>query len=80
MLVSLLPSITLSGLIFPISSMPPPIQGITYLVIPRYFIAILRGIILKNASLADLLTPLGGMLALGVGFSGLAARNMRKVQ
>jgi ABC-2 type transport system permease protein len=80
MLVSLLPSITLSGLIFPIRSMPLPLQWLTHLVIPRYFIEILRGIILKDSPLADLLWPLGGMLALGVLFSGLAARNMRKVQ
>lgn len=80
MLVSLLPSITLSGLIFPIASMPPPIQGLTHLVIPRYYISTLRGIILKDAPLGDLLPHLAGMLALGLLFSGLAARNMRKVQ
>jgi ABC-2 type transport system permease protein len=47
-LISLLPSILLSGFIFPISSMPTLIKGITYLVPARYFLTILRGIFLKG--------------------------------
>jgi len=47
-LISLLPSILLSGFIFPIGSMPRVIQAITYLVPARYFLEILRGIFLKG--------------------------------
>lgn len=47
-LISLLPSILLSGFIFPIESMPRAVQLITYIVPARYFIVILRGIFLKG--------------------------------
>jgi len=47
----LLPSILLSGFIFPIESMPAFVQAITYIVPAKYFIAILRGIFLKGIGL-----------------------------
>jgi ABC-2 type transport system permease protein len=49
--LSMLPAIFLSGFIFPIRSMPAVVQGLTYLVPNRYFLVILRGIILKGAPL-----------------------------
>lgn len=48
MLTSFLPSYILSGLVFPISSMPRLIQYISYLIPAKYFILILRGIFLKG--------------------------------
>jgi ABC-2 type transport system permease protein len=48
---SMLPAIILSGFIFPIRSMPPVIQAITYAVPARYFLVALRGVILKGAGL-----------------------------
>lgn len=77
-LSSMLPAIILSGFIFPIQNMPLPIQGITYLIIPRYFVAALRGIILKNATFMDIWPHLAGMLALGIAFNVLAAHRTRK--
>ncbi len=78
-LTSLLPSVILSGLIFPIANMPWPIQGLTFLVIPRYFVAALRGIILKGAGLAELWPQLLGLLVLGLVFNLLSAHRARKV-
>jgi len=49
---SMLPALFLSGFIFPIRSMPPLVQGLTYLVPNRYFLVILRGVILKGAPLS----------------------------
>ncbi|HYM59610.1 MAG TPA: ABC transporter permease [Thermoanaerobaculia bacterium] len=49
---SMLPAIFLSGFIFPIQSMPPVLQAITYGVPARYFLVVLRGVILKGAGLA----------------------------
>jgi ABC-2 type transport system permease protein len=51
---TILPSIILSGFIFPISNMPKIIQFISYLLPVRYFIVILRGIILKGVGLSIL--------------------------
>jgi ABC-2 type transport system permease protein len=47
----IMPMVFLSGFAFPIENMPPVVQYITYLVPPRYFIAILRGIILKGTGI-----------------------------
>lgn len=53
-LSSILPAIILSGFIFPIESMPYPIQLITYLFPIRYFLVILRGVILKGVGITTL--------------------------
>ena len=77
-ITSLLPSIILSGLIFPIAQMPRPIQCISYVVVPRYFVAALRGIILKGAPWEVIRPELAAMLGLGLFFMLMAARNFRK--
>jgi ABC-2 type transport system permease protein len=48
---SLLPTLILSGFIFPIASMPAAIQAITYITPARYFLVLLRAIVLKGAGL-----------------------------
>lgn len=59
---TLLPTVMLSGLIFPIASMPRPLQLISMLVPARYFLLIVRGVLLKGSGLEQLLPP---TLALG---------------
>lgn len=58
MMVSLmglmLPVILLSGFIFPISSMPIPLQVISNIIPAKWFIVILKGIMLKGVGLAYL--------------------------
>ena len=63
LLTSFLPTLMLSGFIFPISSMPAALQVITHVVPARYFLVALRGIVLKGSPLA-LLWP--QMLALSI--------------
>jgi ABC-2 type transport system permease protein len=46
---SMLPTLLLSGFVFPISSMPVVLQWITHLVPARYFLVALRDIVLKGA-------------------------------
>jgi ABC-2 type transport system permease protein len=58
LLISLLPTLILSGFIFPISSMPPALQLVTTVVPARYFLVALRGIVLKGSPLATLVMPL----------------------
>ena len=77
-LSTLIRAMTLSGLIFPISSMPAPIQAITLLVLPRHFTEALRAIILKNAPLAAIWPSLLALLVLGIIFNLVAARNMAR--
>lgn len=77
-LVSLLPSLILSGFIFPIKNMPVPIQALTHIVVPRYFVSALRKIVLKAAPLDDIRFELLAMLALGILYNLVAAANTRK--
>jgi len=48
-LASFLPTMMLSGFVFPIASMPAPIRAVTYVVPARYFLVALRSIVLKGA-------------------------------
>lgn len=47
----MLPTILLSGFIFPITSMPLPLQIISYIIPAKWFIIILKGIMLKGVGL-----------------------------
>lgn len=51
MLTTFLPTIILSGFVFPIRNMPVAIQAVSYLVPARYFLVALRTILLKGAGL-----------------------------
>jgi ABC-2 type transport system permease protein len=52
LLVSFMPTLMLSGFIFPIASMPAFLRGVTYVVPARYFLVALRGIVLKGVGLS----------------------------
>ena len=52
--VTLLPTVMLSGFIFPIKSMPMILQYISYIVPAKYFLIIIRGIMLKGNTFAQL--------------------------
>ncbi len=59
--IIMLPSILLSGFVFPRAEMPLPIYGLSFLLPATYFIEILRGIILRAADLGDLATSVTGL-------------------
>lgn len=68
----MLPVIILSGFIFPISSMPLPMQIISNIIPAKWFIIIIKAIMLKGASLAIIWKEtliLIGMTALFIGLS-----------
>lgn len=71
-ILTLLPSFLLSGLIFPIRSMPQFHQILSMFFIPRHFVSALRGIMLKGASFTDVWPSLAAMLALGMVFNLIA--------
>jgi ABC-2 type transport system permease protein len=50
----MIPTIYLSGLLFPIESVPHLIQLVTYAIPLRYYAEILRGIFLKGAGIEAL--------------------------
>ena len=48
MLTTFIPTMILSGFIYPIFNMPQAVQAITYLIPARYYITVLRGLFLKG--------------------------------
>jgi ABC-2 type transport system permease protein len=60
----LLPSVFLSGYVFPISSLPEFLQYVSKLLPATHFIAISRGIIIRGASLQDLWPHVFALLAI----------------
>jgi ABC-2 type transport system permease protein len=54
LLGTLLPTALLSGMIFPIASMPTALQWVTHAVPARWFLVVVRGIMLKGVGLAYL--------------------------
>ncbi len=77
-LTTLLPSMLLSGFLFPVKSMPGWVQAITYAVPARYFVAICRGILLKGQPLEDVARPSLFLAAFGAILLGLAIARFRK--
>ncbi len=74
----LMPMIFLSGFAFPIENMPQVVQYFTYLVPLRYFITILRGVILKGIGIYELWNDLLIMFVFGVLILTLSSLRFRK--
>jgi ABC-2 type transport system permease protein len=64
--VTMLPTIILSGFIFPVSSMPVFLQLITYIVPATYFLEIIRGIVLKGVGFTILMKPIIVLSCIGL--------------
>jgi ABC-2 type transport system permease protein len=79
--LSLLPSVLLSGFVFPLEDLPAPIQAISYFFPGRYFVTAIRGIYLKRIGF-EVLWPEALLLAVFavtiVGFS--AARFQERLE
>jgi ABC-2 type transport system permease protein len=72
------PFMLLSGFIFPIASMPEPMQYLTYLIPLRYFLVIIRGIFLKGVGLEVLWPQALALLGFGVVLLTLSALRFQK--
>ncbi|HWM94179.1 MAG TPA: ABC transporter permease [Thermoanaerobaculia bacterium] len=72
-----LPTILLSGFMFPVASMPRGFQLLTLLNPLRHYLDIVRALFLKGAGIEALFRPLGALLVLGVSLLWLAAHRFR---
>jgi ABC-2 type transport system permease protein len=78
LLSSLLPTMILSGFIFPISSMPIVVQAITHIVPARYFLVALRAIVLKGAGASAFWQDLVALAVFAAVATALASLRLRR--
>ncbi|MBR9758386.1 MAG: ABC transporter permease [Algicola sp.] len=73
----MLPTILLSGFIFPISSMPLPLQAISNIIPAKWFIVIVKGIMLKGIGLGFLLKETLILLAMTLIYLGISVKKYK---
>lgn len=73
----MLPVILLSGFIFPISSMPMPLQIISHIIPAKWFIIIIKGIMLKGVGLEYLWKETVILLGMTVFFIALSVKKYK---
>ena len=78
-MMTILPSIFLSGYIFPRDTMPLVFYLISYLIPATYMVEIARGVILRGAGLAEMWTNALALMLFGVLVLLLAARRFARM-
>jgi ABC-2 type transport system permease protein len=73
----MLPTILLSGFIFPISSMPLPLQVISNIIPAKWFIIIVKGIMLKGIGLGFVIKETLILLLMTLVFTGLSVKKYK---
>jgi len=74
----MLPSVLLSGYIFPVSALPLPLRVVSHILPATYYIKIARGIVIRGASFQDLWEPVAALLGISAVLIALSARGFQK--
>ncbi|HXB96563.1 MAG TPA: ABC transporter permease [bacterium] len=77
MMMGMLPTMLLSGFIFPIESMPWVFRVFTSILPPRWFMTVVRGLFLKGANLSQLALPFGVLTLMALLLTTLAIRRFK---
>ena len=77
-MMAILPSILLSGFMFPIEAMPAPLQAVTNLIPLTYFLRIIRGILLKGVGIEALWLEAAALCAFMIVVLSMAIVRFRK--
>jgi len=75
---TMLPTIFLSGFFFPLAAMPPFLQLVSRAVPLRYFLIIIRSVLLKGTGAATLVDEILALAAFGLALMTVAALRFRK--
>jgi ABC-2 type transport system permease protein len=74
----LLPSVLLSGYVFPIASLPLPLRVVSYILPATHFIKIARGIVIRGANFFDLWDSVAALLVISAVLIAASARAFQK--
>lgn len=78
-LSSMLPSLLLSGFVFPIENMPQPLQYLTLIIPARYYVEGLRGVLLRGNGLAELWPQVLALLCFACVVLAISTARFRRV-
>ncbi|MBN1303980.1 MAG: ABC transporter permease [Anaerolineales bacterium] len=76
--MTLLPAIFLSGFLFPLEAMPAVLRWVSYLIPLRYYLVIIRSLMLKGVGAAALKSEIIPLAVFGIGIMTAAALRFRK--
>jgi ABC-2 type transport system permease protein len=76
--MTLLPALFLSGFFFPLEAMPKVLQWISYFFPLRYYLVIIRSLLLKDVGAATFRTEIIALLVFGLALMTLASLRFRK--
>lgn len=76
--MTLLPSIFLAGFFFPLEAMPKVLQWISYLFPLRYYLTIIRSLMLKGVEISAIQDEILALAIFGIGIMSLAVLRFRK--
>lgn len=77
-MVLLLPCLLLSGMVFPIESMPSILRWITYIVPPRYYVEAMRKLMIMGTGFKSISTDFLILLLMTAALMALALRNYKQ--
>ena len=77
MFALMLPTILLSGFIFPLRNMPLPLQAISHIIPPRWFIVIIKNIMLKGTGFEFVWKETLILIGMTAGFIGLSVKKFK---
>jgi ABC-2 type transport system permease protein len=78
MLIFLFPGFFMSGLFYPIASMPAEMKMEAYMMPTTHYLSITRGLFLKGLGLTSLWPFAAALLAMGIGVTGVSIVTFRK--
>jgi ABC-2 type transport system permease protein len=73
----MLPTLLLSGFIFPVENMPKILQLLCYLIPPKYFITTIRSVMLKGTGLLEVWKETLVMISMLTIFLGISAARFK---
>jgi len=76
--MTLLPAFFLSGFFFPLEAMPTALRYISYLFPLRYYLVIIRSLMVKGVGVQELWSNVIALLLFGLGIMGIAVLRFRK--
>ncbi|GAB4184025.1 MAG: ABC transporter permease [Calditrichia bacterium] len=78
LMTTILPTLILSGFMFPLESMPRVLQWISHIIPAKYFLVIIRGLMIKNNSFMELWQPAAALTGFSMFFLMVSTKKFKQ--